>query len=48
MNRSDCCVVDACQAKRWGGFGRNLLCMLLLIGQLLLLGLVAKYLINHK
>ncbi len=35
------------KGKRWGGFGRNVLCMLLLVGQILALGFLVDFVIKE-
>jgi hypothetical protein len=36
------------QGKKWGGFGRNLMCLAFLMAQIVILGFMADYLINHR
>lgn len=36
------------QGKKWGGFGRNLMCLAFLMAQIVVLGFMADYLINHR
>jgi len=36
------------KGKRWGSFGRNLLCMLLLVGQIIALGYLIQFVIQEN
>lgn len=36
------------QGKRWGSFGRNLACMLILVGQLFALGFLLDFIIRER
>ena len=36
------------KGKRWGSFGRNLLCMFLLVGQIIALGYLIQFVIKEN
>lgn len=39
---------DTLQGKRWGSFGRNLACMLILVAQLFALGFTLDFIIRER